>query len=766
MIDTSLSRRQFLKGTGTLIVGFSFFRPGSAALGQSMPAAGAAAADLDPTSLDSWLKVAQDGSVIVFTSKVDLGTGVETALAQIVAEELDVPFRRIKMEVGDTTKTVDQGVTAGSRTVERAGPQLRQAAAAARHELLKLASARLGASIEQLMVTDGVVSVVGNPAKKISYGSLLGGQRFNVKITATGTGWNMKVAPEIQAKNFKDYKIVGASVPRVDLPPKIMGTFAYTQDVRVPGMLHGRVVRPPVVTSKPLSVDESSVKHIPGVVKVVQEGSFVGVVAKKEWAAIQAAKALKVTWSEPTTKLPANPEELYTYLKNTKSFRDQVAVDKGNPDSAIPRASKKYEATYRWPLQLHGMIGPSCAVADVRKDRATIWTGTQGSFETREAVAQLLGMPEQNVRVIYVEGSGCYGRLSSDDVSEDAALLSRAVGKPLRVQWMREDEHGWEPKGPAQLDMVRAGIDAQGKVIAWDFMDRSLPLTAVTGEGMFLLASRQIGLKVKAQGNPNGRQGGGEIYSFDNQKIVAALIPWVHPDETPLRTSYLRAPGDLGRCFASECFLDEIASDLGVDPVQFRLRHLTNNKRGTDVLLAAAKKAQWKERPSPAPASTGTTAMGRGVALTQRAGTYVGTVADVEVDRSSGNVRVKRITISHDCGLIVNPDGLNNQIEGNVIQGVSRALMEEVQFDASGMKNVDWGSYPILTFADVPEIDIVLINRPEMQSLGGGEPAIIPVAAAIANAIFDATGVRLREAPFTPNRVLTGLKGLPPQQKA
>jgi CO/xanthine dehydrogenase Mo-binding subunit len=280
--------------------------------------------------------------------------------------------------------------------------------------------------------------------------------------------------------------------------------------------------------------------------------------------------------------------------------------------------------------------------------------------------------------------------------------------------------------------------------------------------------SRQVGLKpkVEAQGAPNGNQSGGEIYLFDNQKIVAAVIPWVQPDETPLRTTALRAPGDLGRCFASECFLDEIAADLGVDPVQFRLSYLTNNKRGTEVLLAAAKRAQWKERPSPASATDGSTATGRGVAATQRAGTYVATVAEVEVDKSSGNVRVKRITISHDCGLIVNPDGLNNQIEGNVIQGVSRALMEEVQFDASGMKNLDWGSYPIITFPDVPEIDIVLINRPEMPSLGGGEPAIIPVAAAIANAISDATRVRLREIPFTPNRVLDGLKSLSPQQKA
>lgn len=761
MRDRSLSRRQFLKGTGALIVSFSFTPRLSEALAQAtLPPGG----ELDPTSLDSWLAVARDGSVTVFTSKVDLGTGIETALAQMVAEELDVPFKKIKMDVGDTAKSIDQMSTVGSRTIERGGPQLRQAAAAARQALLRLASERLKAPVENLTITDGVVSVIGDSSKRVSYGNLIGGKRFNVTITAKGTGWDMVVAPEFKAKDPKDYKIVGTSVPRIDLPPKVMGTFTYTQDIRVPGMLHGRVVRPPVVTSIPVNVDDSSIKHIPGVVKVVQEGTFVGVVAKTEWAAIQAVKALKVTWSEPTTKLPANPDELYAYLKNTKSFRDQVAANKGNLASAFSQAAKTFEAIYRFPFQLHGMIGPSCAVADVRGDKATIWTGTQGPFRTRGAVANLLGFPEKNVRVIYVEGSGCYGRLSTDDAPEDAAVLSRAVGKPVRVQWMRDEEHAWEPKGPAQLEMVRAGIDARGKITAWDFMDRSFPWTAAAG--MPLLASRQVGLKPKAQGSPNGTQGGGQFYGFENQKVVAALIPWVHPDETPLRTSNLRSPGDLARTFASESFMDEIASALGVDPVQFRLRYLSHNRRMSEVLLAAANKAQWKDRPSPAPASSGSTATGRGISLADRGNTYVATVAEVEVDKSSGSVRVRRITIAHDCGLIVNPDGVKNQIEGNIIQGVSRSLMEEVQFDSSGVKNNDWSSYPILTFQDVPDIEIVLINRPEMPARGGGEPAIVPVPAAIANAIFDATGVRLREVPFTPNRVQAALKSPSPRQGA
>ncbi|MGN6734708.1 MAG: molybdopterin cofactor-binding domain-containing protein, partial [Candidatus Binatia bacterium] len=644
---------------------------------------------------------------------------------------------------------------AGSRTIERAGPQLRQAAAAAKQELLKLASQRLGSPIESLSVASGVVS---SGAKKVTYAQLIGGKKFNVKIPVSGTGWNMKVAPDLRAKNFKDYKIVGTSQKRVELPAKMTGEFVYVHDVRLPGMLHGRVVRPPTITSKPASVDDSSVENITGFVKVVQEGSFLGVVCATEWSAIKAAKALKVTWSEPQTKMPAGPDEVFAYLKKTKSLRDQVTVNRGNPEAALSKAGKTYEATYRWPFQMHGMMGPSCAVADVGKDRATIYSGTQGSFGTRTAVAELLGFPEKNVRLLWREASGSYGRMSSDDVSEDAALLSRAVGKPVRVQWMRDDEHGWEPKGPAQLDLVRAGVDDQGKIIAWDFADRGLPLTAASSPGLRLLASRQIGMKPQADGNSNGTQGGGEIYTFENQKCAAPLIPWVQADETPLRTSYLRAPGDIARCFASESLMDEIAADQKVDPVQFRMRYLGENKRGTDALTAVVKQARWQERPSPAAASTGTKASGRGVAISNRADTICGAVAEVEVDKSIGEVSVQRFVLSHDCGLVINPDGLKNQIEGNIIQGVSRALMEEVKFDSSGIKSLDWSTYPVIRFPKVPEIEIVLINRPEMPALGGGEPSSAPIAAAIANAIFDATGVRLREAPFTPGRVLAGLK--------
>jgi CO/xanthine dehydrogenase Mo-binding subunit len=753
METKSISRRDLLKSTGVLIVGFSFFGTASRVLAQGE---GLSVDGMDPTVLDSWMAISKDGTVTVFTGKVELGTGVVTALAQIVAEELDVSFKKVYMDSGDTDKAVDQGVTAAARTVERGGVQLRQASAAARQELLKLASARLDSPVDMLTVTDGVVSVVGSPSKKIAYGDLLGGKRFNIRITAAGVGWDMKVAPEVPAKNPKDYKIVGKSIPRVDLPEKFTGEFVYSQDTSVPGMLHGRVVRPATSLSAPASVDESSIQNIPGVVKVVREGTFVGVVAETEWAAIQAARALKVTWAEPTLKMMSGPSEVFDYLKNTKSFKDLVVTNKGNPDAALSQAQKKYEATYYWPFQLHGMMGPPCALADVRGDKATIWTGTQGPFRTRDSIAKMLNIPPKNVHLLYREGSGSYGRLETDDVAEDAALMSRAVGKPVRVQWMRQDEHAWDPKGPAQLTTVRAGVDAQGNVIAWDFQDRSFPWSE--SEANPMLASTQIGLKPSGPGFLNGAGGGGQIYTFENQKVVASDIPWVQQGQWPLRTSNLRAPGDLARVFASESTIDEIASDLHVDPVQFRLRYLTSDKRVSDILVATAKKAGWTDHQAPAPPSTGDKASGRGVAVANRANTMTAAVAEIEVDKSTGDVTVKKITLGHDCGLIVNPDGLKNQIEGNVLQAVSRALLEEVKFDSTGQKNLDWNSYPVIRFEQIPDVEIVLIDRPEMQPLGGGEPSIVPVTAAIANAIFDATGVRLRQVPFTPQRVLSALK--------
>jgi nicotinate dehydrogenase subunit B len=760
MNTKSISRRQFVKGTTGLIVAFNLF--GSHLQGQTL---GQSGADPDgspqPSELDSWLKVGSDGIITVYTSKVDLGTGVLTSLSQVMAEELDVVFNRIHMITGDTVQTIDQSQTSGSRTMHKAGPQLRQAAAAGKQELLNLASAELDTPANKLTVDDGVVSVIGNPSQNVTYWKLLGGKRSYVTITATGTGAALKVAEAVPAKNPKDYKILGTSVPRIDIPGKVTGEFTYSQDVRIPGMLHGRVIRPLQVISEPTSVDESSIKDIPGVVKVVREKRFVGVVATTEWGAIQAAKALKVTWSTPAAKLPAGRDALYQYLKDTKSFKDQEVANKGNLAAGFSQGAKTLEAAYHWPFHMHGMIGPSCAVAEVQGDKATIWAGSQGTHRTRKAVADLLGVPQRNVRVVYAEGSGCYGRLCADDVAEDAALMSRAVGKPVRVQWMRHEEHAWEPKGTGQLMTVRAAVDAKGNVTAWDFMDRYFPYTAAPDYP--LLASMQAGLKSSGPGFPgNGYEYGttaaGDLYAFENQRVVCAVIPWIQNELSPLRTCNLRAPGAVSRAFASESFIDEIASSMQIDPVEFRLNSPRNEPRTTELLLAATKKAGWVQRPSPAPSSNGLKASGRGVAISDRDGAIVAAVAEVEVDKSTGKVRVNRITIAHDCGLIANPDGVKNQIEGNVVQGVGRTLLEEVQFDDLGIKNVDWNSYHTIRFQDIPEVEIVLIDRPELGFLGAGEASIIPVPAAIANAVFDATGARVRDIPLTPERVLSALQ--------
>src|ERR1043166_6221988 len=405
-MKTELSRRELLKAGGALIVSFNLFPALDLFAGEAQ-----APGTPDPTQLDSWIAVAKDGTVTVFTSKVELGTGVKTALAQIAAEELDVPLGRIRIDMGDTDKTIDQATTSGSRTIERAGPQIRQAAAAARKELLRLASERLGAPAERLTVKNGVVSVPGNSSKQLSYGQLIGGKRFNVRIQAEGRGNDLKLAQDVKAKDPKDYRTVGTSVKRFDLPPKLTGEMTYIQDARIPNMLHGRVVRPPVVNSAPADIDESSIKNIPGIVKIVREGNFVGVVAKTEWAAIQAAEKLQVTWSVPKFKLPATSDALYGYLGNTKSFTTLKGAEKGNAAEVFGRAKKQYEATYRWPFQMHGMIGPSCAVADIRGEKATVWSGCQGPLRTRASIASLLKIPESNVRVVYHEASGSYGRM-------------------------------------------------------------------------------------------------------------------------------------------------------------------------------------------------------------------------------------------------------------------------------------------------------------------------------------------------------------------
>jgi nicotinate dehydrogenase subunit B len=763
MTNSIVSRRDILKGAGALIVSFHLFGV-SRVLAQGAQGGTpiSNAGGLAPDQLDSWIAIASDGTVRVFTSKVDLGTGTGTALGQIVAEELDVAVSKIQMVIGDTERSVDQGRTSASRTLERAGPQMRQAAAAARQELIKRASSALDEPAERLTVNNGVVSVARDAKRSVSYGTLVGGKLFETKISASGEQWDLKVAPEVAPKEPKDYKVVGTPVQRFDLPSKFTAEFTYSADVRVPGMLHGRVVRPPSVDLQPVDIDESSVKEIPGVVKVVREGSFIGIVAETEWAAIRAARELKVTWSVPQKQFPSGAVAMYEYLEKTKGFADRAGTQKGNAAGAMEQAAKKLDNTYRWPFQMHAMIGPSASVADVQGSKATVWSGSQAPFITRNGVARLLGLREQDVHFIYCEGSGCYGRLEPDDAPEDAALMSRAVGKPVRVQWMRADEHGWEPKGPPQLISIRSGMDTEGKVIAWEYNERTLPWTDARLSPM--LASRQTGIKPDENGVFLGGNDGAP-YNFENRKAVVSGIPWIM-NANPLRTCNLRAPYSQARCFATESQMDEMAAEASIDPLEFRLRHLSgpDSKRIVDVLHAVTSKAQWQPRPSPQrpPGTSGTSsgdiATGRGLALSGLAGTVVAQVAEVEIHKPTGKITVKKITVAHDCGIIVNPDGVKNQIEGNVVQTVGRALLEEVDFNSAGVKSLDWIDYPIIRFSDVPAVDVVLINQPTLPPMGAGEASSIATAAAIANAVFDASGVRLREVPFTPARVLQAMR--------
>lgn len=750
--DRTLSRREFLKTTGAVVV--SFAMP-PAFLAATPGTAGAAPGDLapDPAKLDSWLAISQDGTVTLFTEKLELGMGVSTGLAQIVAEELDVPIRSISLVMGDSARVPYQAGTAASLSIQGGGNPLRHAAAEARHLLLGMASTRLGAPSYQLTVRDGMVSRADDPSKKVSYGELIGGQKFDVTLKSAGEGFFVDIVGGAQPKSPSQYKIVGTSVPRIDIPDKATGQFTYIVDVRVPGMLHGRVVRPTSPGARFLSVDPGSVQGA----RVVRKGNFLGVVADTEWAAIQAARNLRATWSSSGMTWPAMAD-LYKAMWAMPVRQRRVLAQAGDVDAALASAARTIEARYEWPFISHAMMGPSCAVADVRKGEATVWTSSQHPIQLQDGLAELLRLPRNKVRVIWVEGSGSYGRSGTDDAAADAALLSQAVGRPVRVQWMRADETAWAPKGSPIVVAVKAGLTDNGEMVAWDYVARDF-----TGRGISpqpsrasnLLASHLIGFPADNIDEPPVLQ---ESFTFANKRKVGEVVPW--PQEaSPLRTSYLRAPGQVGTTFGGESFIDEVAAALRVDPVEFRLRYI-KEPRAVAVIQAAGKQAGWVSRPSPRPKlSRLGLAVGRGIAYAPRKDTRVSTVAEVEVNQATGQVHVTRLVTAHDCGLIINPDALRGTVEANLIQSTSWAMKEEVQYTAVGVTSVDWQTYPILRMPEVPDkMEVVLINRPDLPPYGAGEPACVATAPAIANAIFDATGVRIRTAPFTPVRVKAALK--------
>jgi len=743
MTKPALSRRALLQGAGALIVACNL-----PALAAAQTASGKPALAAD--QLDSWIAVREDGGVLAFFGKMDMGQGVDVAIGQIVAEELDVPFARVTVVMGDTASSVNQGGASGSTGVQRGGIALRNAAAEARRILVEMAAAKFGVAAETLSVSDGIVS---GGMRTVSYGELIGGRFFN-----RGLEWNGKLGNDLVAtgqakpKPPSSYKTVGQSFPRNDIPDKVFGRMDFVTDVRLPGMVHGRMIRPPIAGAVPVAIDEASVKDIPGA-RVVWDKGFLGIVADKEWDAVQAAQRLAVTWSEAKPPFPA-ADALYDHLRAAPVVKRQVEVETGAVDAVFTGGGRIVAAEYEWPFQSHASMGPACAVADVRDGEATVWTGSQKPHFTRDGVAATLGMPQDAVRGIWVIGPGSYGRNDAGDAAIDAALLSRAVSKPVRLQGMRSEGHGWDPKGPASLHRARAAFDGDGTIVAYEFVSKGFSrIDTDTNEAdpRHSLAGHLRGLKL------NSLQGFGvpaESYGFANKRMAWETVPPLLDRASPLRTAHLRDPVGPQLHFASESFIDELAVAAGADAVEFRLRYLTA-PRDIAVVKAAAERAGWEKRVAgPRDHGKSDVVSGRGIAFVQRSGTVVAAIAEVEIDRRSGKVWPRKWVVAHDCGLIVNPDGLRRCIEGNIVQGTSRALWEEVQFDAKNVTSVDWLTYPILDITEAPEaIDIVLIDRPELPPQGAGEPSTRPVAAAIANAIFDATGIRLRRVPFTPDRV-------------
>jgi nicotinate dehydrogenase subunit B len=759
----TVSRREFVKDAGGLLIGFSL--ADSAVLPRVWAAASPETiASPSPSRLDSWLRIDKEGIVHVFTGKPEIGMGVGTAYAQIVAEELDVPLDHVVLVMGDTASTTNQGGVGGSTSIMLGSKPLRNAAANARYLLTQLASRRLGVSADELEVIDGVVRVKGDPTKSVSYADLASAGDLNDALKVSGEGFSLNVEGPGKPKDPSTYTIVGKPAPRVDLSPKILGHFKYVTDVRVPGMLHGRVIRPSGVGATFVSVDESSAKAIPGFVKTVVKGNFVGVVAENEWAAIQAAKALKVKWTEPKQAFPEQ-KDLYTYMRSAPLKASKETLKRGDAAAALSNAAKKVEASYEFPFQSHATMGPGCAVADVHRDGiTTVWSGGQKPHDLQKGFAELLRVPIDTVRVVWEEDAGSYGRPGFEDAAADAVLLSEAAGKPVRVQWMREDMTAWGTKGPAVLCDLAAALDAQGQATAVQFTSRAFS----GGETHFRPGDAGNYLGAQLTGIPNTTgvdefaQWGVEAppYDFQNVLATAHVIPAFYDSASPLRTTHLRDPEGPATSFAVESFMDEIAAAAGADPIEFRLKHL-GDSRAKAVLTAAAQKAGWDTRPSPKKGGAGDIATGRGVGLSTRNGTYVGTVAEVEVNRKTGAVRVTRFVCAHDCGLIINPEALRTTIEANLIQSLGRGLKEEVTFDRSNVTSVDWITYPVARASDVPDrVEIVLINHPELPSSGAGEPSSRATAAAIANAVFDATGARVRQAPLTATRVKAVLNGI------
>ncbi|HEU0289442.1 MAG TPA: molybdopterin cofactor-binding domain-containing protein, partial [Burkholderiales bacterium] len=753
-----ITRRDFLKASGSLVVSVSI--PGAIATALSQGISSSAAIGgkppLIPDQLDSWIAVLPDGSVTAFFGKMDMGQGVDVAIAQMVAEEMDVAFEKVSVVMGDTATSCNQGGASGSTGIQLGGVTLRNAAAEARRILVERASKKLDVPVSELTVENGVVNVPGYALQRVTYGELIGGQHFHHKIE-----WNKRygnvlaLKVEAKPKDPKQHKVVGKSFPQKIVAEKVYGRAQYITDMKVEGMLHGRVIRPPSAGCTPVSVDEGSIRGIPGA-RVVREKDYIAIVAEREWDAVRAAEALKVAWTEARAPFPPM-EKLYQHIRDAQPSGKGMPVNKGDVEAALKGATRVVQAEYEWPLQSHASMGPACAIADVKNGEGRLWTGSQKPHFARDGAAKIAGVPIDKMRGTWVMGPGCYGRNDAGDAAQDAALLSKLTGRPVRVQYMRHEGTGWDPKGPAGVFSGKAGLDASGKVVAYHFHGKGFTrqeMATNESDPKDTLAGQLIGYTPK----PNIIfQTPAEVYDFENKRHSWETIPPLLDRGSPLRVSHFRDPLGPELHFASESFIDEVAQAAGVDPVAFRLRYLAGNARHAAVVKAVAEKARWQAKPNPN-RGKGDIMFGRGVSYTERNGTVVAMIAEVEVERSSGRVWAKKFTVAHDCGQIINPGGLKLTIEGNVVHALSRTLFEEVRFTPGNVASIDWASYPILELADAPEsIDIVLINRPEMAPQGAGEPSHRTVPGAVANAIFDATGVRIRRVPITPERMKAAL---------
>ncbi len=739
------NRRVLLQaGAGALVVGFSL----DATLAQA--ANSAAAATLRPAKavakdlVDSFVSMEPNGKVTIYVGKVDLGTGTKTALAQMAADELDVAFEQIDMVMGDTATTPDQWITGANLTIAQGGGELRKACATARAALLARASTKLGAPLSELQVSKGVVSVKTDAAKAVSYNDLLQG----------GKALDLKVDAKAIAKPASEYRVVGKSIPRVDIPEKVTGEFMYVHDFRLPGMLHARVVRADELGARLVAVNDTEARKVGGFVQTVRRGDFVAVVAKNEWGAIKAARALKLTWS-PGTGLP-DKATVFDYWRKQPIAKEEATQKVGDAPAALATSARRIQASYEFAVQTHASMGPSCAVADFGKGQLNVWSASQATHSMQTELAAVTGVAPEKVRLLYLDGSGCYGRNGHEDATADAALIATLIGKPVRVQWMRADETARAPKSPPRAIDMEGGFDKDGNLVAWsgDFHIALNHIAAFKPLDFPLLAATDLGMP--KPGNWVG-------FLFQNAAAPYALpnirVNTRHVAQAFFRSAHLRSPGRIENSFANESFMDELAAEAKADPAEFRLKHI-KDARAVAVIQAAMKRADWKTRSGINPAAgDGDVAKGRGIAYVRynNTTTYVAAVAEVEVNRKTGAVRVARVCVGHDCGQIINPDGLANQIEGGVIQTVSRTLLEQVEWDRTKVTSVDWATYPILRFPDAPRVEVDMINVPGEVSWGAGEPTATAIPAAIGNAIYDATGARLRSIPFTPEKVKSAL---------